>query len=106
MPKLKSKTPLQLVKMIRPGDTVTATFPCGRTLKGIEYKERHGKVNPMLIFDEHVVINLGGKHGTPGVVDARNIVSVNRPVIKPESRQRPADELPERDFYEGDSPDY
>lgn len=105
MPKLKSNTPLELVKMIRPGDTVTALFPAGIGCNGREFKERSGKVNPMLIFDEHVVINLGGRHGTPGVVDARNIVSVSRPKQKEPLRVY-ADELPERDFYEGDSPDF
>lgn len=68
-----------LVKSIEPGDKVTALFPAGIGLKGPEYKERTGEVNRLLIFPEHVVINLGGKYGTPGVVDAKNIVKVRRP---------------------------
>jgi len=72
-----------LVRSIQAGDKVTALFPAGQKLEGDkivqEWAERTGKVNPLLIFPEHVVINLGGRHGTPGVVDERNIVSVSRP---------------------------
>jgi hypothetical protein len=32
--------------------------------------------------------------------------NARRRAARAEQRQRPADELPERDFYEGDSPDY
>ena len=72
-----------LVKSIQRGDKVTALFPNGKKLEGgkivQEWKARTGKVNPLLIFPEHVVIDLGGRFGTPGVVDASNIVSVRRP---------------------------
>lgn len=63
---------LELVKSIRPGDTVSARFSNGLG----EKKVRTGKVSPLLIFRDHVVINLGGPYGTPGVVTADNIVSV------------------------------
>lgn len=72
-----------LVKSIQRGDKVTALFPAGLGLKNgktvQEFKARTGKVNPLLIFPEHVVIDLGGRFGTPGWVDAQNIVSVSRP---------------------------
>lgn len=67
-----------LVSAIQKGDKVTALFPAGIGSNGPEFKERSGYVNPMLIFPDHVVIDLGGKHGTPGVVNAENIVSVKR----------------------------
>lgn len=71
-----------LVAVIERGDKVTALFPGGLSIRDgktvREWNERSGIVNPLLIFKSHVVINLGGKHGTPGVVDARNIVSVRR----------------------------
>lgn len=67
-----------LVRLIEPGDKVTAMFHAGTGLNGPEFKERTGKVNRLLIFEDHVVIDLGGRHGTPGVVDASNIVSVRR----------------------------
>ena len=77
---------LALVKSLRGGDKVTALFHGGMKLVGgravPEKVERTGKVNPLLIFPEHVVINLGGKYGTPGVVDASNIVRVKRAVKK------------------------
>lgn len=73
---------LALVQAIRGGDKVTALFPNGLKLvdgKAVpEYKAKTGKANGLLIFKEHVVINLGGRFGTPGVVDASNIVKVTR----------------------------
>lgn len=39
-----------------------------------EYKEASGKVNPLLVFNTHVVVNIGGKHGTPQVVDDKNFI--------------------------------
>ena len=73
----------ELLATIEGGDSVTALFPNGLTIKGgravREFKARTGKANPLLIFPgSHVVINLGGKHGTPGVVDETNIVSVKK----------------------------
>ncbi len=66
-----------LLASIRGGDRVTALFPNGIGRNGREYKERTGTANPLLIFPgSHVVINLGGRYGTPGVVDVNNIVSV------------------------------
>lgn len=63
----------ELLAMVRPGAVVSAWFSNGLG----EKKVRVGKVNPLLIFPgSHVVIDLGGKHGTPGVVSADNIVSV------------------------------
>lgn len=41
-----------------------------------EWKQKVAKVQPMLVFPDHVVVNLGGKHGTPFVVDAGNFISV------------------------------
>ncbi len=72
---------LELVRSIRGGDKVSALFPAGLKIRGRkavpEFKVRTGVANPLLLFPSHVVINLGGRFGTPGVVDARNIVAVN-----------------------------
>ncbi len=72
---------LELLKSVRGGDRVAALFPAGLKLVGRkavpEYKVRTGVANPLLIFPSHIVVNLGGRFGTPGVVDARNLVSVN-----------------------------
>ncbi len=35
---------------------------------------RRGKASPMLIFPSHVVIDAGGKHGRPQVVNESNYV--------------------------------
>jgi hypothetical protein len=39
-----------------------------------EYQESTGKVNPLLMFPTHVIINTGGKYGTPAIADNGNIV--------------------------------
>lgn len=33
-----------------------------------------GKVCPLLVFHDHVVVNLGGRYGQPAVVDASNYI--------------------------------
>jgi hypothetical protein len=60
-------------KGIQAGDRVTGSFPNGRGRNGIEYKNRVGRA--ALVFHTHVVLNMGGKHGTPAVVDSNNYVS-------------------------------
>lgn len=45
---------------------------------GAEYKEASGKVNALLIFADHVVLNIGGKYGTPQVVDENNFIRAGR----------------------------
>ena len=62
---------------LRPGDTVTALFPSGIGRNGVELKARTGRV--VFAFPTHVTLNLGGRHGTPGVVDNPDrIVRVKR----------------------------
>lgn len=76
---------MALLANVQAGDKVTALFPGGLGLKDgkavREYKERTGKVNPLLIFKDHIVINLGGRFGTPGYVDASTLVKVTRPAV-------------------------
>jgi hypothetical protein len=55
-------------KGIRSGDRVTYRTPQGQV--------KTGTAVGLLLFPDHVVINVGGKHGTPQVVDASNFVSV------------------------------
>lgn len=50
---------------IAPGDLVTYVTPQGNT--------KSGKV--VISATSHVVLNAGGRHGTPAVVDERNYVS-------------------------------
>lgn len=75
-----------LVRSIRGGDKVTALFPAGLGLKQgktvQDWKARTGVANALLLFPEtpHVVIDLGGKYGTGGVVDVENIIGVRRKV--------------------------
>lgn len=63
---------------LRGGDRIRFRMPgglgikAGRTFR--EYSERTAKVQPMLVFETHVVVNLGGRHGTPFVVDAENYI--------------------------------
>lgn len=55
-----------LIAAARPGDRVTIATPQGN--------KRTGRVT--LAYSTHLVLNLGGKHGTPGVATADNIVSL------------------------------
>ena len=41
--------------------------------------ERTGRVNGLLVFPDHVVLDMGGRHGTPQVVDmSSTIVRIQR----------------------------
>lgn len=51
------------------GDLVTIRTPQGQTVSG--------RTNPLLMFDTHCVINLGGRYGRPGIASADNIVAVS-----------------------------
>jgi hypothetical protein len=55
---------------IRGGDRVTIVDQQG--------KQRTGRANPLLCFADHVVLNMGGRYGTPAYADAKNIVRVAR----------------------------
>lgn len=39
-----------------------------------ERVKRSGRVAMLLIYPDHVVVSLGGPHGTPAVVDASNFI--------------------------------
>jgi len=41
-------------------------------------KELMAKVQHLLVFPSHVVVNLGGRYGTPAVVDANNFIKLVR----------------------------
>jgi len=45
---------------------------------GAEYREASGKVNPLLIFETHVVVSIGGRYGTPQVVNDENFIRAGR----------------------------
>lgn len=53
---------------LRPGDRATILTPHGNKLSG----------RVVMAFEHHVVLNLGGKHGTPGVGTEDNIVAVRK----------------------------
>ena len=57
-----------MFKMIKPGDRVTITTPLGQ--------ERTGRA---IMFNCKVgawVLNMGGKHGTPGLATEKNTLAV------------------------------
>lgn len=59
---------------IQSGDLITFWKYSGRGLKGPEYKITTAKVNPLLIFDSHVVV--GG--GCGQVVNMDNYIKHNK----------------------------
>ena len=59
----------KLIDTVRPGDKVTITTPRGQERTGrAVMRSSHGGW----------VLNMGGKHGTPGIADDRNVVRVSK----------------------------
>lgn len=56
-----------------PGDKVKFLIPNGIGRNGVEWKEKTGRV--VMVFPTHLVVNGGGRYGTPHVVDERNFLS-------------------------------
>ena len=61
---------------LRLGDRVKFLVPAGIGRHGQEWAEKTGKV--ALAFGGHVVVNGGGRFGTPYVVNERNFLSAKR----------------------------
>jgi len=59
-------------KNIKPHTTVTFLIPNGFGRNGQEYKQKTGKV--VFAYPTHLVVNGGGRYGTPYVVDENNFV--------------------------------
>jgi hypothetical protein len=57
---------------IRPGQRVTYLAPNGIGRGGVEWTLRRGKV--VLNMGTHLVVNLGGRYGRPGVVQPDKLV--------------------------------
>lgn len=73
----------EIQRTIRPGDKVIGRFPAGLGIRAgktfQEYSTRRGRVviAPSGYGSEaieHFVLNMGGRHGTPGVVGEDNFV--------------------------------
>ena len=58
---------------IRPGDRVTLAVHAGIGRNGPETKPKSGRC--VMAFESHVVVNLGGRFGTPGVCTADNYIN-------------------------------
>lgn len=61
---------------LKGGDRIRFLRPNGLKVMGgkatQEYRATTAKVQPMLVFEDHVVVNMGGQYGTPYVVDSGN----------------------------------
>jgi hypothetical protein len=58
---------------LRPRDVVTFLIPNGVGRHGQEFKVKRGRV--VIALPTHVVVNSGGRHGTPYVVDENNHIT-------------------------------
>ena len=58
---------------LRPGQRITFFIPNGIGRGGVEWKRKSGKI--VLVFSTHVVVNGGGRFGTPYVVNEKNFIS-------------------------------
>lgn len=61
-------TKQEYIASLRPGTKVTFTLPMGYA----SFTTKKGKV--VLAMGTHVVVNMGGRHGTPAVVTPENVV--------------------------------
>lgn len=68
--------PENLLSLIRVGDRVTILKPHGNRVTG----------RVVMVFETHAVLNAGGRHGTPEVATAANIVAL-KPAKKPGSNR-------------------
>jgi len=59
---------MKMFQAIRPGDRVTIVDRFG--------VRRVGRA--VMKFPNHAVLNMGGKHGTPGIATAENVVNVRK----------------------------
>lgn len=59
---------MKLFDAIRPGDRVTILDRFG--------VERSGRA--VMKFPNHAVLNMGGRHGTPGIATGENVIKVKK----------------------------
>lgn len=79
---------------VRSGDRVTI-----RTAHG---QEMTGRVQGLLIFRTHCVLNMGGPHGRPAIASDANIVKINgKRVYATPAPTRSAERAAEASWLEG-----
>lgn len=66
----------ELFKTIKPGSKVTITVHNGIGRNGPEFKWKTGRA--VIVGQDVVALNMGGKHGTPGCCDIGNLVAVGK----------------------------
>ncbi len=69
--------PNEFQKSIRAGDRVTILVPAGFGRSGQEWKPATGRA-VMYSSNGGWVLNMGGKHGTPGIATAKNTVRISK----------------------------
>lgn len=67
----------QFQSTIKNGDRVTILVPAGIGRNGVEWTQRTGKA-VMYSSNGGWVLNMGGKHGTPGIATEENTVKIQR----------------------------
>jgi hypothetical protein len=72
----RSQVKPELFNQIRSGDRVTILVHGGGIGKKIQWKPKTGRA--VMIGPAGWVLNMGGPHGTPGIADVTNIISVKR----------------------------
>lgn len=56
---------------LKGGDRIVFVMPNGA---GQPWVKKSARVQPLLVFENHVVVNLGGQYGTPYVVNVGNFL--------------------------------
>jgi hypothetical protein len=76
-------------KGLRPGNNVVYARRCGLNIRGEpDWDYACGRV--VMAFETHVVLNIGGRHGTPMVVNDNNFIRRGTLPRKPNPNAKPA----------------
>lgn len=93
--KAKKIAASELLASVKVGDYVTILVPNGIGRNGQEWKPKTGRCvivpNPILDMGRpcSVVLDMGGRYGTPGVADEQNIVRIGQRIATPEIVDQP-----------------
>lgn len=70
-------TPNDFQRSIHHGDKVTILIPNGIGRDGVEYRPKTGRA-VMHSANGGWVLNMGGRHGTPGIATVENTVRIQK----------------------------
>lgn len=84
----------ELLASIELGDRVTILIPNGIGCNGQEWKAATGRcvIPPDDRGQDVAVLNMGGRHGTAGVANEKNLVRIGREIAIPRITDQPRED--------------